>query len=398
MDRRPRNATQPTDSTDVAEDGGRRTEDGGRFLHALLPIFIATLCIFPSMSATESTSTVTFSASDAAAADVLGALVELSRMPQHIDTEFAGQAPRISLFLAQASPAGLRQAVAHAFGCWWAHAAEGPEIVYTRDAHLPAGRQSVRWATSGLIDQPALETLVTGLMTPWLGGDAGLSYQPDIGRWPATLDRAGHAQLTDLLTLLERATPRCPSRLPDPDEVDLEARIEAPLRSGTWSSLARAISKAGGISVALAPDLPANLGTQDIELPPGTLASVVSALERQGISARCVHGVLCLGRQPVGDREHPGTLRRLALVPIPQLIQRDVDGELIAAALERRVAPNAWARPGYALAYLPKAGGLLIAADAPTIHEVLDALDRLDRLGVDDGLASLDALAAPRTP
>ncbi|MBA2479844.1 MAG: hypothetical protein H0V44_04210 [Planctomycetes bacterium] len=312
-------------------------------------------------------------------------------MPQHLDTRSIGRVPRVSLSLIAATPAAMRQAFAFSTGCWWARAADGPEVVYTTDTHLPSGPQSVRWVTSGLVDQPALEPLVAGLMLPWLGGDAGLSYQSDIGRWPATLDRAGHAQLTEILTLLERPRPHAPSWLPDPDCPDLEIRIAAPLRAAVWGGMARAISQATGISVALAPDLPARDAADTIDVPPGSVSTLIAGLNRQGVSARCIRGVLCLGRAAVSDLEHPGSARRTAVLPIGQLVRSDVDGELITAVLTRRVSTNSWKRPGYCLSYLPQHRSLLIAADVPAIHAVMEAIERLDRLGIDDGLASLDA-------
>src|SRR4051812_10416163 len=74
----------------------------------------------------ETPGSITFSASDVAASDALGALVALSGAPQHIDPSILSGIPNVSLFLDKASPAGQRQAFAHALGCWWARAASGP--------------------------------------------------------------------------------------------------------------------------------------------------------------------------------------------------------------------------------------------------------------------------------
>ena len=57
--------------------------------------------------------------------------------------------------------------------------------------------------------------------------------------------------------------------------------------------------------------------------------------------------------------------------------------------LQRAVAPSWWTQPGAGMRFLPQSSSLLVAADAEIAHQVLDALDRLDQLGLEDGLASL---------
>jgi hypothetical protein len=97
----------------------------------------------------------------------------------------------------------------------------------------------------------------------------------------------------------------------------------------------------------------------------------------------------------IANREHPAHRSRLALIPIPHLLQEGVTGEALAEALRSAVAPPAWTLPGWTLSWRPTLQALIVIADPPTIHLVLDALDTLDRNGPAAGMAAL-APAAPR--
>ncbi len=336
------------------------------------------------------------------AGQALGTLVELSGVAQRCDVDLliAGASARsVVIQLVDAGLATQRQAFAHALGSWWAIAPGSGAIIYTRDAHLPHGAQTPRWATSGLRERPALEPAVAALLAPWLGGDAGLSYEPAQGLWPATLDAAGHAHLTEILSLLERPAPQCPDLVPDAEQPDLERRIETPLRAETWGEMARLLSAAGAISVALGPGLPASASARDIVLEPGSIAEACAAItrgERAALHAEFSHGVLCIDTSAIEDREHPGTRRRLAVLPIGHLLRSDLDGELLAVAITHGIAPEWWKQPGAGITYLRETGSLLVAAEPRTIHMVLDAIDRLDQLGFEQGLPLIDSGEPPR--
>jgi hypothetical protein len=324
-----------------------------------------------------------------AASEAVGALSALSGGDWRCDLDLLaerGSRPLV-LHLVNASPAEQLQAIAHALGCWWTRDASGA-VIFTAASRLPQGRLRYQWTTSGLRDQRALEPLVDRLLAPWLGGDAGLAYQPGDGLWPGTLDDAGHARLVEALSTIELSQPRCPDLVPDPDQPDLEATVTVPIPGGTWGETARELSAVARVSVALGPGLQPGAAGPSL-IPPGDLREVLAQLEHAGARAAFRHGVLCLDAQTIVEREHPASRRRLALLPIGHLLRSELDGELVATSLERAVAPESWNQPGWALAYIAPTRSLLVAADVATIHAVLDALDRLDVLGLEDGLASL---------
>jgi hypothetical protein len=326
-----------------------------------------------------------------AAGTVIGSLVELSGAQQACDVDLlvGGIAAQpIALQLVDATPAAQRQAIAHALGCWWARDPRDGSIVYTRSPRLPQGALSVRWVTSGLKDRRELEAPVRELLAPWLGGDAGLSYQPGDGVWPATFDAAGHARLVELLSLLERPEPRCSDLLPDPDRPDLERALGGPVRAATWGALARELSAQGHISVALGPGIQPSAETR-LAFAAVSLREAVATINGAGFAAAVRHGVLCIDAAPIEEREHPASRRLLAILPIGHLLRSPLDGELVAVALQRAVAPRWWSQPGAGMRFLPTADALLVAADAEIAHQVLDALDRLDQHGLDEGIASL---------
>jgi hypothetical protein len=309
---------------------------------------------------------------------------------------------RIDMVLVDASPAARRQALAHALDCWWAAAAGG--VVCTRSPTLPAGRLLVSSCTSTLVNLPAYEDLVRRLLQPWLGRDAGLSLLPDIGLWSATLDADGQARLNEIIGVLEQGRAQCASTIPDPDQPDLERRLSRDVHAGSWPALVEALSAAASCSVSL--DHATARGPfpgGGVAFGPCRVGEVPSALQAAGISARFLHGVLCLARSGAGgplERQHPGQRRLIALLPIAHLAPTRLDGELIATSLKRHSGSRDgwWAQPGADLVYLPPLRALLVAADAATQQEVLAGLHRIDRLGLAEGLRALAAASQGAEP
>ena len=161
-----------------------------------------------------------------------------------------------------------------------------------------------------------------------------------------------------------------------------------------------ALATATNASVSLAPEVTSRGAAPAIAAL--TVADLPAALAAAGLRGRCIHGVWCISVTDIPeDREHPAQRRRLAIVPLAHLVPENsadpaaAAGARLATALRACVVPSAWNRPGWSLTWmatwpgLPAANGLLIAADPPTMHAVLDACDVLDRLGVEAGLEAL---------
>jgi hypothetical protein len=345
---------------------------------------------------------VTYTASDQDATLLISALGRLSGDGYQADTALlaAGIGSTVaSLALREAGPAACRQALGCALDCWWADAGDGTIALQT-GAQLPRMAVTVRTVSSTLLDQPLLPPLVDRLMTPWLGGEAGISYLPNDGRWTASLDERGHQQLVEILSLCERPSAQALSRVTDPDLPDPRRVITSEQTWRTWPALVDGLGTAILGSVALSPRLrlhpfPAQ-GVRVRQLPLGQLPE---ALRDQGVPARWSHGVLCLGplagAEATLEREHPAQRRKLALIPIGHLLSAAVDGELIVTALKRRVCPGWWQLPGAGLEFLSGTGALLVAGDADVQHAVLAALAAIDRLGLELGLRTLAAGPGP---
>ncbi len=323
-----------------------------------------------------------------------------ARYELDVDALVAGLgSARIDMVLVDASPAARRQALAHALGCWWAAVPGG--VACTRAATLPATRLLVTSCTSTLVNYPAYEDLVRRLLQPWLGRDAGLSLLPDSGTWSATLDADGQARLSEIINVLEQGRAQCASTIPDPDLPDLERQLSAGVHAGSWPALVEALSAAGACSVSL--DQVAAHGPfpgGGVTIGACRLGEVPAALHAAGIAARFLHGVLCLARSGAAgpcERQHPGQRRLIALLPIAHLAATPLDGELIATSLKRHSGSRDgwWAQPGAELVFLPPLRALLVAADAATQQEVLAGLQRIDQLGLTDGLRALDSGAPP---
>lgn len=335
------------------------------------------------------------------AGQVLQALDELSsshgqfdvdRLIAHADTR------NVVISLVNADAAMARQALAHAMGCWWAWAPAVPGSggwpwVLTVNRHLPLAPVTVRWTTSTLRLRPVLESEVERLLEPWLGGHAGLAYQEDTALWPATLDADGHAQLAAILGIIGRPEAQCPSRVADPDLPDLDRHLDAPLSAATWGAFADALARRAGICVALGPGLRAD-GAVPLDLRPGSLGELPGAIAGLGAHAAFRHGVLCIEASApaadipdpdhtesgiITDREHPGSRRRLAVIPLGRLAADDAAGALLVADLTANVDPGWWKQPGADLVYLNDAHALLAAADPDTLQDLLDAIDAVER-------------------
>lgn len=305
-----------------------------------------------------------------------------------VATGAAGNAP-ITLSLREAAPATVRQALAHAAGLWWIDTPDG--IVLTSARRLPPGELSARSIPSGLLKDPQAEELVPRLLEPWRTGGE-IIHDPATGMWVATLDSAGHAQLVELLSLLQRPRPWAPALLADEPALDPSRPIAGALHPGSWSAWCDELAQAADLSVSLEPGLDQGATAPALALG-GTRADLPRLLAAVGLRATLIRGVCCIGRAPASDRQHPALRRRLAAIPLPHLVDSSADGRRVAEALQRQVLPTRWSEPGWDVEWIPattsRTGFLLVAADPPTIHAVLDALDVLDRLGLVDGLAAL---------
>ncbi len=300
----------------------------------------------------------------------------------------AGNAP-ITLSLHEAGPATMRQAVANAAGLWWVDTTDG--IVLTSARRLPPTTLSSRSIPSGLLVDPQAEALVPRLLEPWRTGGEIL-HDPATGMWIATLDNAGHARLVELLSLLQLPRPWAPALLAEDPALDPTRPLNGSLRPGSWSAWCDELALAADLSVSLEPGIDQGATAPALVLG-GTRADLPRLLAGVGLRASLIRGVCCIGRAPAVDRQHPALRRRLAAIPLPHLVNDAATGQRVAEALRRQVLPARWNEPGWGLEWIPttatRPGFLLIAADPPTIHMVLDALDVLDRLGLVEGLAAL---------
>jgi hypothetical protein len=350
-----------------------------------LPLLLSALLCATALAAGESRIDLDPGQRDSGA--VLGALSALTgeRHELAIDLLVAGLGDaRPLLRLSQATPAGARQALAHALDAWWLGDADGG-VTYLRARRLPHGRLGVRSLTSVVRGRPGVERIVSELLDPWLGGDAGISLTSEDGVWSATLDDEGHARLVEAIDLIERSTPRASALVGDPDLPDPRRLLAAPLRAASWTELVDRLAPAGGISVSVAPALAARaFPAGGVALAPIALGGLPRALVAAGVpAAGWCHGVLCLAATPDDgerlEREHPARRRRLALIPVPHLVRDQGDGERLAGRLRATVCPWWWSEPGAGLRHLDGASALLIAADPPVLHRVLEALALLDR-------------------
>ncbi|MBA3683749.1 MAG: hypothetical protein H0W72_00660 [Planctomycetes bacterium] len=292
----------------------------------------------------------------------------------------------VRLVLAGASPSAVRQALAHALACWWARSADGI-VIYQRGAVLPLGPLSSRTISSGLPGTVANERRLCQLLAPWLGDRrTGLAAVDDGSLWAATLDADGHARLVETLGVLERGEPRCPPLIGDPEAVDPDRRMAHRVAALEWPAYIVALADATGLSISCAPGIEAG---KPPALDACRLGDIPARLGERGVPAAIVHGVICLGTAASEEREHPALRRRLALLPVRHLVRDDVEATLLVEDLRRHVAPQWWPQPAAALQYLPVPAALLVAADPATVHAVLDALDLVDLLGLEAGLAAL---------
>ena len=287
---------------------------------------------------------------------------------------------RITVYLRNASLAGVRQALAHAQGCWWLPDGTGTE--YSSSAFPPLGPIEARVFTSGLVNQPGLEANIHHLLAPWLGDSAcGISYLPAEGLWTATLDRDGQSRMIEALTLLERTPAACPPLLADPDQPPPSCRLESPIIAADWADVAEKISANMGVSVSCSGELPPAPPT--IMVRPGAMNEICTQLIALNAKATVLHGVLCLGSEQPREREHPALRRRLAHLPVGHLVTSDIEGQLLIGTIRAQIAPWWWDQSGAAIFYQAERKTLVIAADPETLHAVIDLLDRVDLLGLD---------------
>ena len=344
---------------------------------------------------------VTYNASNQEVSDLIASVGSLSEDAYQPDIHLlltGINATRATVSLVNASPATCRQALAFALDCWWAHDSDGNIALLTGNSP-PQGPLLVRTCTSTLRRQPSIPPLVERLIAPWLSGDAGLSFLPEDASWAATLDKEGHRRLFELLRVCENLGARATTRVADVDLPDLRRLTSKDLAIHSWDTLVNELAQSMHASVALAPRLQLQaFPPTGMRIRQQALGQIISSLHEYGIRARWSHGVLCLsenGRPPARfNREHPAQRRQLALIPIGHLITSELEGNILATMIKNYVAPGSWDLPGTALELLDHNRALLVAGDLDTQHAVLEAVNAIDRLGMELGLQTL---AAART-
>ncbi len=299
----------------------------------------------------------------------------------HLDGDLLGGAPpRVVLALRRADAVTARSALAVALGAWWTSDPAGGHAI-TRSRRLPQGPLRARSFTTGLRQRADLEAPVRSLLDPWLGGDAGLSYLPAEGQWSVTADGDGLAQAGRLLTLLEYLQPGAPALVPADGTPGPSATLVRAVGGADWSALVLSLAQATQRSVACFPALTVS-DLRPVTLPAGLpLTALPASLNAAGIPAAWHGDLLALGRGE--GAEHPAQRRLLCILPAPHLVPDQASGELLVEQLRRRVSPSAWTLPGFGLLLLPEQRSLLCAGDVQLIHQVLEAMDRIDRFGAE---------------
>lgn len=273
--------------------------------------------------------------------------------------------------------AAIGQALAVASGSWWSD--DGALLVADELAPAPL---SVR-AYGALPRNVAVgEELVREVLAPWLAPPAGLAQDPLSETWTASLPRAGHERLQALFSALAGPAPRPPA-LVQPAEPALPLPA-FPASSAHLAAWAAALAAGSGWAVALAPGLDPRAPAPP---PVGDTAAALAALRRAGYVAELHHRCLGIAAAPLGDRRHPAQRAAIAVLALAQLGGDDEAALAIAATLRRRLRPECWRLPGWTIAALRGRRALLVVADPPTIHAVLEALEDADRRGLSAWLA-----------
>ena len=344
---------------------------------------------------------VSYQAADQEVADLLAGLGTFNNehYQPDIDMLISGiGATRARFSLINASSTACRQALAFSLDCWWAHESPGTIALLTSN-NPPQGVLSVRTCTSTLRRQSTIPPLVDRLIAPWLSGKAGLSCLPEDATWAATLDANGHQRLFELLRVCERLSARATTRIADVDMPDLRRLTSREMTVHNWGALVEELAQSMQASIAIAPLLQLQkfpLG--GVRVRQQTLGQIITTLREYGIVSRWSHGVLCLSendRQPARfDREHPAQRRQLACIPIAHVLSNALEGEVLTTMIRRYVSPSSWDLPGAGLELLDQNRVLLVAGDIDAQHAVLEAINAIDRLGLELWLQSLAAGSA----
>jgi hypothetical protein len=310
-----------------------------------------------------------------------------------------------SFILHNASRATCRQTLAFALGVWWIETTDltNNKISFTAQAHVPQGTVSARSVSSTLINHADAEIIINQALKPWLAGDAGISYLPADGLWSAALDDEGHRRFIEILSQFERPRISASSWVSDVDAINMDRLMQHPINAHNWLEFMRQLASSTDCSVALAPGLSLTpFPAQRVVSERMTIKELLSLLPALGIHTAVAHGVIGVAGTPLtmihGQRQHPAQRRHLALIPLHQIIDQESHVDKIIPVLRDKIIPEWTTKPGWGLWYLKSQRALLIAADIPTQHAILDALQAIDRLGVELGLSALSMSGHTSSP
>ncbi len=264
-------------------------------------------------------------------------------------------------------PAGA-QALATACDGWWLDDRDGALLLTHREV-LPSGGLHLR-SVSGLAPRAGSSERLKRLLAPWGGQD--LRYDQRASAWTARLDDDGWRELVALVALFDQPRAVAPPLIraePDPT-----LGFDLP-EAADWVAWAGAVCAATGRSTAVHPRVLATRAKPPANPLVRSLGEARAALASINLRLALVDGAWCLDTVPPVPRRHPALRRFLAVLPVSQLpgLGRQSTVEQVADRLRGAVAP-AFAQPGWLLAPVPDADAVLVAADPPTIHQVIDRL------------------------
>jgi hypothetical protein len=258
---------------------------------------------------------------------------------------------------------GAIEAVAAACAGWWApdrpDRDDGARRL-TRKSTVPALSRRLHMTPS----PPVVDRVqVQALMLPWC--ETADDLQTANGRWYSRMDAIGREVLGHVLDVYLIPQSMVPPWMAPPRWAHTDAMSLGSV-TPTWQAWAETLARRSGHSVGIAPE---------VAIRPAPSALAGDPQVKLGWSGPRDSGAWVLALQLPESRLHPALRRVVTCLPVGHLI-RWGDAAFLADRL-RRLDPARWAQPGWMIAAGP-GGNLLVAADVPTIHQVVHELAAWD--------------------
>ncbi len=267
-----------------------------------------------------------------------------------------------------------KQALAFSLNCWWSPRPDGTVFL------SQSNKLSVNTALSNSVrsygpeNGSAMLPLVRQLLEPWLVDQASIDYMGHT--WSATLSPEGLQHFHNILACLESPKHPIPMLAEAIHLPSQQAHTTSALYADSWNELFINLHRKGCAGISVRPQLLRQPFSAPITIPKCTLRDIPRHLQKVGVQAAWIHGILCCDlateNTQLCSHTHPAWQRVIVRLPV-------LSDPLTLATIHAQISQrhqDLFSQPDFALYALAHNNSLLIAAPPHDVKRIITWLEQ----------------------